>query len=460
MNYIAGAKVGHSHTTLTPQPDGLVRIDSQEVMTIQRGGLAITNRVTLLSVEKPTGELSRFESRADLGPTETQSRGEVLPGGKLRLETGSQGQTTTETIPWHEDWGGFFAADRSLEARPMKPGESRTLHSLQPIVNQVAEIELKAADFEETQLLTGSRRLLRIEGQMTLAGVPITMTLWTDEQGVSWKTFVPNLNQTSYRADRETALRQGDGPAYDLFADVTVHVAQPLKKGHDSQRVLYRAKLAGADPAEAFVSDTNQSVQRIDEHTAEITVRAVRPNQPPGPLDGVQPPTDADRAPNTLIQSDDPRIVQMAASVEPEETDPWKIGLALEKFVRGAVTEKNFSQAFASAAEVAQTREGDCTEHAVLLTALLRARNIPARCAMGLVYFPQDQGAGFAYHMWSEAWINDRWIPLDGTLGRGGIGGGHLELAHSNLQGAGPFAAFMPVFRVLGQLELEVVRED
>jgi transglutaminase-like putative cysteine protease len=136
------------------------------------------------------------------------------------------------------------------------------------------------------------------------------------------------------------------------------------------------------------------------------------------------------------------------------------LAVALEQFVRGAITEKNFSQAFATAAEVAQTREGDCTEHAVLLAALLRARNIPARCAMGLVYFPQADGAGFAYHMWTEAWIEDRWIPLDGTLGRGGIGGGHLELAHSNLKGVGPYAAFLPVFRVLGQLELDVIQEE
>ena len=40
----------------------------------------------------------------------------------------------------------------------------------------------------------------------------------------------------------------------------------------------------------------------------------------------------------------------------------------------------------ATAAEVARSREGDCTEHAVLLAALARARGIPARVAMGLVY--------------------------------------------------------------------------
>ena len=37
----------------------------------------------------------------------------------------------------------------------------------------------------------------------------------------------------------------------------------------------------------------------------------------------------------------------------------------------------------------ARTRSGDCSEHAVLLTALLRARGIPARVSHGLVYLEQ-----------------------------------------------------------------------
>jgi transglutaminase-like putative cysteine protease len=294
---------------------------------------------------------------------------------------------------------------------------------------------------------------------MTVAGEPIGMTLWTDERGETWKTFIPNLQQTTFRADRELALSESQ-EVYDLFDDITIRIDKPLERGHDSRRVTYRARLKEGDAAEAFPSGAAQTVRRVDEHTAEIAVVAVRPDQPQQPPAATEPPSDADLAPNNLIQSDDPRIVQMAQGVATDESDPWRIAVALEKHVKGAITEKNFSQAFATAAEVVQTREGDCTEHAVLLAALCRARKIPARCAMGLVYFPSQDGPAFAYHMWTQVWIKDRWIPLDGTLGRGGIGGGHLELADSNLDGAGPFAAFLPVFRVLGQLELEVMSEQ
>jgi hypothetical protein len=145
----------------------------------------------------------------------------------------------------------------------------------------------------------------------------------------------------------------------------------------------------------------------------------------------------------------------MASAVAPRESDDWRLAQALEAHVHQIIEAKNFSQAFASAAEVAETLEGDCTEHAVLLAALCRARNIPARVAIGLVYYPAQQG--FAYHMWNEVWIKDRWIPLDATLGLGGIGAGHLKLAESSLHGATAYSAFFPVFRVIGRLTIEVV---
>ena len=170
-----------------------------------------------------------------------------------------------------------------------------------------------------------------------------------------------------------------------------------------------------------------------------------------------------------MIQSDDAGITAMAAKVSVsngavsngaassgggEEDDPWKLALALERHVHGAIRSKNFSQAFATAAEVCRSLEGDCTEHAVLLAALCRARGIPARVAIGLVYYPRARG--FAYHMWNEVWIADRWIPLDGTLGQGGIGAAHLKLAHSSLKGANAYSAFLPVFQVLGKLDVKI----
>ena len=81
----------------------------------------------------------------------------------------------------------------------------------------------------------------------------------------------------------------------------------------------------------------------------------------------------------------------MAQAVAAGESDPWTVACALERHVKTTIRLKNYSTAMATAAEVAQSLEGDCTEHAMLLAALCRARQIPARVAIGLVYYPVRQ---------------------------------------------------------------------
>jgi hypothetical protein len=98
------------------------------------------------------------------------------------------------------------------------------------------------------------------------------------------------------------------------------------------------------------------------------------------------------------------------------------------------MTAKNLATGFASAGEVAVTLSGDCTEHAVLLTALLRAAGIPARVVSGLLYVESFAGERdvFGYHMWTQAWIEGRWVDLD-AMGAGDFDATHIALATSPL---------------------------
>jgi transglutaminase-like putative cysteine protease len=244
-----------------------------------------------------------------------------------------------------------------------------------------------------------------------------------------------------------------------------VKVAHPLPKPyaddpHATRQIRYRVRLEGGDPAVVFVSGPSQQVHSIDPHTAEVTVYAIRPRESGGNPDArPDPPTDDDLRPNNLIQCDDARVVAMAQKGAAEDgagasRDPWQTALRLESYVHRLIVKKDFSQAFATAAEVAEHPEGDCTEHAVLLAALCRAQKIPARVAIGLVYLAGRDV--FAYHMWTAVYVDGRWTAIDATLAKGGIGAAHLELAHSNLQGASAYSAFLPVIQVAGRLSIDV----
>ncbi len=159
-----------------------------------------------------------------------------------------------------------------------------------------------------------------------------------------------------------------------------------------------------------------------------------------------------------MLQSDDSTIVAMAREARGKAEDPLAVARALEAYVHRTVSSKNFSQAFATALEVANSREGDCTEHAVLLAALARACQMPSRVVVGLVYVPSKQG--FGYHMWTEVFVGKHWLPLDATLGQGGIGASHLELGDSNLKDAAALTSLISVVQVLGKLKIEVLEVE
>ena len=90
----------------------------------------------------------------------------------------------------------------------------------------------------------------------------------------------------------------------------------------------------------------------------------------------------------------------------------------LRAFVAETLKDKNLDSMLATAGEVAASLSGDCTEHSVLLIALLRASGIPARAVTGLVYVSRSPaGRGFfGYHMWAQAFVDGRWLDLDATL--------------------------------------------
>lgn len=453
-----GTKVGYGRTIRQKieRPEGTrIRTSADQVVSFKRYGEATAQTIVYSTEETEEGQLLSLQATLSGGVMSLKSKGEVKDG-MLKLTTMTEGKRSTASIPWDEEHCGYFGLEDSLRRKPMRPGEKRRIQWLQPLIHQIADEQLEAIAIEDVDVLGEKKKLLKIKSVARLSGQKIETILYADEQGRAWRASKPALGQETYRTSEQVAKAKSDG-AFDLGLSTIVKLDRPLENPHSTQRVVYRARLKHGNPAEVFPLCPSQSVEAIDDHTAQVTVTRVS-------VEGDEaeslspPPLAGDSSPNNFIQSDDAIVANMAESIAPDETDPTKIALALESAVRSKVRNKNFSQAFATAADVAKTLEGDCTEHAVLLAALCRARGVPARVAAGLVYYPPQQG--FAYHMWTEAWLGDRWFPLDATLGQGGIGGAHLKLFDSDLEGVGAFGAFLPVMNVLGQLELEVLEAE
>jgi hypothetical protein len=268
------------------------------------------------------------------------------------------------------------------------------------------------------------------------------------------------LQILTYRGNQSMAESVGTSTQVDLLQVTSIVLPKETGNLHQLKSATFQIS-AQKDPFKLFSTKTNQTIRSTAALDCEVTVHPVTPDF--APPDGIQKPdlpSETDNAPTAMIQSDDPSIVAMAARCCGEETDPWKIALALEKCVHDSIERKDFSKSFASASEVAKELRGDCTEHSVLLAALLRAKKIPARIASGLVYVETADGPMMGYHMWNEAYIGERWIPLDAVLGQGGIGAGHLKILESSLPDQNPYVALLPVLQVLGELKISSVTEQ
>jgi hypothetical protein len=170
----------------------------------------------------------------------------------------------------------------------------------------------------------------------------------------------------------------------------------------------------------------------------------------------------------TTLNCKDPEVTKLAtAATAKAGTDRSERAEAIRRFVYKHISGKDLAVGFASASEVARTRQGDCTEHGVLTAALLRADGIPSRVVAGLVYadhFAEERDI-FAYHMWTQALLDvngkPTWVDLDATLPDKRFDATHIALAVSNLgENDTQESLFATLATVLGRLRISVEKAE
>jgi len=121
----------------------------------------------------------------------------------------------------------------------------------------------------------------------------------------------------------------------------------------------------------------------------------------------------------------------------------------------------DFSIAMAPASEVARNLAGDCTEFSMLTAAMCKALGIPARTAIGYIYYedPRNRLPMLGFHMWTEVMINGGWQGLDATLGLGGAGSAHIKITDHSWYETRSLAPLLPVMRVMSaKPKIEVLK--
>jgi len=455
--YLGKGRIGYSRTfssrtTIDGKP--FLKTESQMHLTFKRFGQTLQMETRQETQELPNGELAAFTFETKNPPaTSTRASGRVQ-GDRLVGEMTVGGTTRDFSLPWEAGTKSPAYLDRLPREHAFTRGDTQSFRVFLPEHTQISDVRVYSGRREMVTLLDGRRRMLQKLTTLESLLPQTPLQSYVDERGETLVSTTELLGQTltTYTVPAEEALKQVAGPELDIAVNTLVK-STVIPQAHRTKRAVYRIKLPGEDPTPLFPNGPTQKVIRVGADECEIVVRALPPV-------ATNRSVRVDRqylASSRYLQTTDPDVLMHVDRAARNVVEPSQVAIAMEKYVNSQLVKKDFSTALASAAEVAKSLQGDCTEHAVLLAAMLRGRNIPSRIAVGLVYI-EALGA-FGGHMWTEALLGDQWVPLDATLGLGGIGAAHIKLAESSFadDGPTPMTAFLPLLRVLGRIELTVV---
>lgn len=410
--FMDGQKIGHAiHTR---QVDG-TKVTTMEAidLTLSRGEISMHVTQKQTSIETTDGKPLGFELVSELGPTQQILKGTVDPNGRVKLKEGQAVQVT--------EWPQGAVMSEGLRllqaATGLKAGSVVDATIFSPETMTALKAKMKIGSKEKVDLLGRVVTLTKVVTQMETPNGEFTATDYIDKELISQKTVMPimGMNLELMACDKIFALSKND--VVDFLDKATIQSPVSLAGKENAKAIQYTLEPINKANLQFPVTD-NQNVQAGKDGAVILTTRPVSVVK-----GGQIPYNGSDKAAiealksSRFAQSDANEIVALSKKAVGDAKDAADAAKRIEGFVRKYITDKNLSVGYASALEVAQSKEGDCTEHAVLTTALCKAVGIPAQVVFGVLYIDEYDGKKdvFFGHAWTQAYVGGKWVQLDAT---------------------------------------------
>jgi hypothetical protein len=441
---VDGRKIGHLVVTRSVEGDRVTTTERTE-LSIERSGISVPMTTVEQSVETRDGKPLAFSSELAFSGITTVTQGEVV-GSEAKVKTTSFGRTDGRTVAWPA--GAVLAEGARLveRAHPLTPGTRYEFVAFMP--SNLIAVPVKARVVGPEDVTTGLEveQLVRIEQRLELPGSPIEGKAWVDAGHELRKSVIPMLGIALEMVACDEACAKGPNQPADLLESTMVSAPRALSReelrGEVETRLVLKRSVETSIP--------NAAEQRS---TAEGKL-GWRVNINPDAVRDRGKPTASDRAASRWLESDHEELAKLARDATRGVSGDFARMMALEKFVRGYISNKSLRVGYASALETVRSKEGDCTEHALLLAALGRAIGIPTRVASGLAYADSFAGRSnvFVPHAWAQAWVGDHWESFDAALP--GYDAAHIAFVVND----GDPAGFYSSVNLLGNVEITGIR--
>jgi len=458
--FMEGKKAGYAINKRVVSESEVITSDELS-LTLSRAGISMSVTMNTKIVETADGKPLGFECVQDLGlmNVKIEVSGTVQPDGKLILINRSAGSEQKSIVEWPS--GALMAEGSRLlqEEKGLQEGTEYSYRVFEPTMARALDAKTSVGTMEQVDLLGRIVTLTEVTTRLSMPGMgEMTSKSYLDEDFSLQKSVSPIMGITMemVACPREFALGKND--VAELVSKMFIDSPVPLDDVDSAESVTYHLDPL-PDAKLTIPPNDNQQVQKFDDGKVIMTVKPVIP--PPGatfPYKGDDAAALEALEPTPFVQSDHKMIIELARRAVGGTKDAAEAINKIEAFVADYVEDKNLSVGYASAVEVASSRQGDCTEHAVLAAALCRAVGIPAQVVTGLAYVDgwRNVENGFGGHAWTQAYVGDKWVGIDAAFKGADLGGydaGHIALAAGN----GDPGDFFSLVTSMGQFKIEKV---
>lgn len=414
-----GRKVGHEEIQREQKGDTVITTQTL-VMDIERNHKRAPYTNISRSVETVDGEPISF-SMTTLSTTETKVDGTRLPDGSLELTNSVGGNSQHSTIQWPAGALLVEGQRKALQAAIAHPGKHYHLLAYNQASLEAMDLVVEVIGNERLELPEGIETLSHQRETLSNADATQSVDLWVDAQGNIRKGSATMLGRPMDMIACSETCALAPTQSLNMMDSATVDSPRLITPEMLADFLSYRVRVINKGITKPFITTDEQSV--ADLGNGEWQVNVYR-----GLLAAQDPPTPADTQPNAWLQSDAPEIRRLAAMAAGDTQNKLHVMGNLNSFVSRYVTQRGLDIGYVSALEVARDRRGDCAQFAVLLAAMARARHIPTRVVIGMLYTDRynNKARVFVPHAWVIAWVGGRWHSFDPAVSR--FDSGHIAL--------------------------------
>ena len=449
------SKVGHAHSIMRIK-DNKVYSKSIFNLSIKRVGVPIEITSIEKTVESIDGEILTFSGELKMAGVPVIKSGRI-EGDEIIVQEKQFFREDTKRYKLDPEglmtWGllkilkenNFKTAGNEIEAK---------IYSADFGMEAPTIARIKTLGSGTIQISGKPRQVFATEISLSTDNGKVSTMNWLDENGFAVQTTMQLGGLAIEIKQCSMAEAKKSSDSAEFLLNTLVFLEKEIPKS--AKTVQFKIDTLNGTTIHNLYESRNQVVTRLN--NSSYLVEVSTDNWKKQDIGKRIVPNIKFTTSSIMIDSDDPIIQSLAKIAGAGSKNIFDLSQKLFLFSHHFINKKNFHIGFASATEVARTREGDCTEHAVFLAALGRTMGIPTRVATGLVFMKnfKDEKNILGFHMWTEFLLKGKWVPLDSALKKLGAHPDRITLGVSSLDENSITEVGVGISEMVGNLSVKI----